>query len=269
MKLRAIIAALAAAPLALGLAACGNDAKPEATGYKPSAPTSTPVTTTTAAPQKAAPVAHLNRVTFVPAMNAAITKQKSWQVTGKMTAGGKTLLTISGVQTAKPAAMSMKMTGPAFNGRTAQIIAVGKTAYMSIPGMTPAGKYVKLTAADLADPQLGLGQAFNSADPTKTFKTIGGALKSVKYVRSQTIDGSKLDQYDLTLDTAKVLALAGQKTTPAGLPKTLTYSIWMDSDHLVRRMTFDQLGITMVMSMADYNKPVSISAPPASKVVSR
>ena len=59
----------------------------------------------------------------------------------------------------------MTMTGAAFNGRAAEIIGVGKSVYLSIPGMTPAGKYVKVTAADLADSKLGLGQMFNSADP--------------------------------------------------------------------------------------------------------
>ena len=54
MKFRAAIAAVATVPLALGLAACGND-QPEATGYKPSAPASTPVATTTAAPAEAGP----------------------------------------------------------------------------------------------------------------------------------------------------------------------------------------------------------------------
>ena len=48
---------------------------------------------------------------------------------------------------------------------------------------------------------------------------------------------------------------------------TLTYSMWMDKSHLVRRMSFDLGGVSMVMTMSDYNKPVSITAPPASKIV--
>ena len=42
MKLRFAMSTAAALPLALGLAACGSD-EPEATGYKPSMPTATPV----------------------------------------------------------------------------------------------------------------------------------------------------------------------------------------------------------------------------------
>ena len=46
---------------------------------------------------------------------------------------------MDGIQTAKPVAMSMTMTGAAFQGKTAKIIMVKNTGYVSIPGMTPPG----------------------------------------------------------------------------------------------------------------------------------
>lgn len=263
MKFRAATAAVAAVPLALGLAACGND-KPEATGYKPSAPVSTPVATNTAAPQQAAPVAHLNRVTFVPAMTTAIAKQKSWHTTGKMTANGATLLTMDGVQTADPVAISMTMTGEAFQGKTAKIVVIKNTGYVSIPGMTPAGKYLKFTSG-LNDQ---LAELIDGGDPTKIFKSFNSSMVSVKFVRTETVGGQKLDRYAVSVNTAKALAAQGKKV-PAGMPKTLTYSMWMDKSHLVRRLSFDLAGVSMVMNMTDYNKPVHITAPPASKIVSR
>jgi hypothetical protein len=263
MKFRAATAAVAAVPLALGLAACGND-KPEATGYKPSAPVSTPVATNTAAPQQAAPVAHLNRVTFVPAMTTAIAKQKSWHTTGKMTANGTTLLTMDGVQTADPVAISMTMTGEAFQGKTAKIVVIKNTGYVSIPGMTPAGKYLKFTSG-LNDQ---LAELIDGGDPTKIFKSFNSSMVSVKFVRTETVGGQKLDRYAVSVNTAKALAAQGKKV-PAGMPKTLTYSMWMDKSHLVRRLSFDLAGVSMVMNMTDYNKPVHITAPPASKIVSR
>jgi hypothetical protein len=263
MKFRAATATVAAVPLALGLAACGND-KPEATGYKPSAPVSTPVATNTAAPQQAAPVAHLNRVTFVPAMTTAIAKQKSWHTTGKMTANGTTLLTMDGVQTADPVAISMTMTGEAFQGKTAKIVVIKNTGYVSIPGMTPAGKYLKFTSG-LNDQ---LAELIDGGDPTKIFKSFNSSMVSVKFVRTETVGGQKLDRYAVSVNTAKALAAQGKKV-PAGMPKTLTYSMWMDKSHLVRRLSFDLAGVSMVMNMTDYNKPVHITAPPASKIVSR
>jgi hypothetical protein len=259
MKLRA---ALAAVPLALGLAACAN--QPEATGYRPSVPAEAPaaVSSKTAVPLEKAPVARLNRVTFVPAMNAALTKQKSWHIVGKMTANGSTLLTMDGFQTAKPSAMSMEMTGAAFQGKTAKILAVKNVAYMSIPGLTPAGKFVKIDGAKAGD----VGELLEGGDPTKIFKSFGSSLGSVKFVGAETIDGQRLDRYDITVSTAKALALQGKKL-PAGAPKSLTYSLWMDNSQLVRRMTFELAGMSMLMTMTDYNRPVTITAPPASTIV--
>ncbi len=265
MKLRAAIAAVATVPLALGLAACGNDAKPEATGYKPSAPASTPVVTTTAAPVEPAPVAHLNRVTFVPAMNAAITKQKSWRVIGKMTANGTTVLTMDGYQTAKPLAMSMTMTGAAFQGKTAKMVMVKGTGYLSMPGLTPAGKYLKIDAGEAGE----LGETLRERRPDQDLQVLRlqPGQRQVRphgdHRRPRSWTGTP------SPSTPRRPLPAQGKTVPAGVPKTLTYTMWMDKSHLVRRLSFDLSGVSMVMTMSDYNKPVSIAAPPASKVVSR
>jgi hypothetical protein len=262
MKLRFAMSTAALLPLALGLAACGSD-EPEATGYKPSVPPSTATSApATAAPQKVAPVAHLNRVTFVPAMNTALTKQKSWRIAGTMTAGGATVMTIDGIQTAKPLALSVTMSGAAFDGKTAKVLLVKGTGYASIPGATPAGKYLKFEAGDSAE----FDQLLEGGDPTKIFKSFGGALKGVKFVRTETVGGQKLDRYDITVNTAKALAAQGKKV-PAGVPATITYSLWMDKSHLVRKLEFNLSGVSMVMTMSDYNKPVTITAPPSSKIV--
>ncbi|TDW89348.1 hypothetical protein EV137_3141 [Kribbella pratensis] len=265
MKFRAAVATAAAVPLALGLAACGGE--PKATGYKPTTPATTtaapkPAATSTSAPAKPATVVHLNRVTFVPAMTTAVSKQKAWHTVGTVTANGSPLMTMDGVQTTNPVAMSMEMSGAAFQGKTAKIVVIGKTAYLSIPGLTPAGKYKKV-ASGLNDQ---LTELIEGGDPTKIYKSFDKSMVDAKFVRTETIGGQQLDRYAVTVNTAKALALQGKKV-PAGLPKTLTYSMWLDKSHLVRRMTFDLSGVSMVMTMSDYNKPVNITAPPASKIV--
>ncbi len=179
-----------------------------------------------------------------------------------MTAGGSTVLTMDGIQTAKPAAMSMEMTGAAFQGKTAKMVLVKNVAYVSIPGMTPAGKFLKIENAETGE----LGELLAGGDPTKIFKSFDSSMAGVKFVRTETIGGQKLDRYAVTVNTAKALAAQG-KQVPAGVPKTLTYSLWMDKSHLVRRLSFDLGGVSMLMTMSDYNKPVSITAPPASKIV--
>jgi hypothetical protein len=266
MKFRAAVATAAVIPLALGLAACGSN-EPAATGYKPSVPAETPtapkpVATNSAAPAEPATVARLNRVTFVPAMTSAVGKQKAWHTVGTVTANGASLMTMDGYQTTNPVAMSMEMSGAAFQGKAAKIVVIGKTAYLSIPGITPAEKYKKF-ASGLNDQ---LSELIEGGDPTKIYKSFDKSMVDVKFVRTETIGGQQLDRYAVTVNTAKALALQGKKI-PAELPKTLIYSMWLDKSHLVRRMTFDLSGVSMVMNMTDYNKPVHITAPPASKIV--
>lgn len=262
MKFRAAVATAAVVPLALGLAACGGSDKPAAA---PPAPVSVP---TTAEPQKAVStpppaVTRLNRVTFVPAMNAALTKQKSWHVVGKMTGGGSTLMTMDGYQSSNPTAMSMTMTGAAFQGKTAKIILVKNTAYLSLPGVTPAGKFAKILPQDAG----GVGELLDSGDPTKIYKSFDKSMVSLKFVGEETVGGEKLERYAVTVNTAKALKFQGKKV-PKGVPATITYAMWMDKSHLVRKLSFDLSGVSMVMTTSDYNKPVSITAPPASKIVS-
>jgi hypothetical protein len=43
----------------------------------------------------------------------------------------------------------------------------------------------------------------------------------------------------------------------------------MGSDKLIYQMKFAMAGVDMQMTMSDYNKPVSITAPPASKIVGK
>ncbi|MEV6265527.1 hypothetical protein AB0L64_00070 [Kribbella sp. NPDC051936] len=264
MKFRAAIATAAAVPLTLGLAACGNN-EPAATGYKPSTPATTPAAqkpaTTTAKP---ATVARLNRVTFVPAMTTAIAKQKSWHTTGTMTVNGTPAMTIDGYQTTNPVAMSMEMSGAALEGKVGKVIVVKGTAYVSMPGLAPAGKFVKFKSGLNSQ----LSELVEGGDPTKIYKSFGSSMVNVKYVGVQTVLGQALDRYDVTVNTAKALAAQGKKV-PEGVPSTLTYSMFMDKTHLIRRMSFEMGPAEMVMDMTSYNKPVDITAPPASKIVSQ
>lgn len=264
MKFRAAVATAAAVPLALGLAACGSD-KPEATGYKPSpiATTPAPKPAATTAPVKPAPdVAHLNRITFVPAMTTAVSKQKSWHTVGTMSMNGRKLMTMDGYQTANPVALSMEMTGEAFQGKTAKIVVIKNTGYVSIPGVTPAGKFAEFKSG--ANNQLS--QLVDGGDPTKIYKSFGSSLVDAKFMGSVTVGGRKLERYNVTVNTAKALAAQGKKV-PAGAPKSLTYELLLDSQHLVRQVRFEDLGISLKMTMTDYNEPVHITAPPASKIV--
>ncbi|HEY0472002.1 MAG TPA: hypothetical protein VGD34_10050 [Kribbella sp.] len=265
MRFRTRVAAVVATlPLVLGIAACSGEQK-QATGNPPTATPTATATTTTAAPLNAVqPVAHLNRVTFLPALQSGLATQKSWRMSAKMTAGGQTVMTITGVQQAKPPAMSAEISGEAFKGGKARMVLANGFLYLSMPGLTPAGKYVKVDPKASGD----LSSLLDGADPTKTFKVFGVALRNVRFVRSETIDGAKLDRYTISVDTASALRLQG-KAMPAGAPKTLDYTIWVGADKVMRRMSFDTAGIKMLMTMTPLSTPVTIKAPPARSIVKR
>lgn len=258
MKLRAAVAVV---PLALSLAACGGSDKPAA------APVSVP---TTVAAQKAVAttpppvVVRLNRATFVPAMNAALAKQKSWRTSLQLQVRYRTVLTSEGVQTVKPAAMALTMSGTALKGKTAKVIFVKGNGYASLPGVTPPGKYAKFKSGKVAQ----LDQLLESGDPTKAFKSFDKAVVGVKYIGENRMAGMWMERYEVTLNTAKAFAAQGKKM-PKGMPPTIMYTMWLDKSHLIRRLELElNYGFTStVMTMSDYNKPVQITRPPASKIV--
>jgi hypothetical protein len=264
IRLRALTAVVAL-PLVLGVAACGAGQKTNSAGD--SRPTPAPASSTAAPSKAATQVAHFSTASFLPAMKTAMSSKKSLKSTMRMVAGGQ-VMTISAVQTTSPVAMAIDMNGKAFGGK-GRIVIVHGVMYVSMKSLTPSGKYVKVDTSDSSDPlAASVGSMLQNMDPTKTFDAFDGGLKNVKFVRAETIDGVRLDKYAVTVDTAAALRAQGQKM-PAGMPKTVDYTIWMGADRLVHRVAFDLPGVSMVMNISGWGQPVTIKAPPASDIVTR
>ncbi|WP_328330828.1 hypothetical protein OHA70_09815 [Kribbella sp. NBC_00382] len=276
MKFRTRAAAAAIAlPMILGVAACGGgDDKAAGGATQPTATqsTSAPATSSTPevstpAPPKAEEPLRLTNASFIPALKSGTAKAKSFKASTVMTVGGQKI-TMTSEQTTNPLAMKMDMVNPMAGGAM-QMILVKSNLYLSIPKQTGAGKFIQLNLKNSSDPTVkSFGSLLESGDPTKSYKGWEKALSNVKFVKSETIGGQKLDRYDVTVDTAKSLKATGQPV-PKGVPKSLTYSIWMGSDKLIYRMTFSMAGVDMLMTMSDYNKPITIAAPAANKIVGK
>jgi len=251
-----VAATAATLPLLLGGVACGAE--------KQTFSTASAEPTATAAPLEATPVVHLNRKTFVPAMSAAQAKLRSWRMTSKMMLNGSVMLEMTGAQSTRPAGISLRMTGREMDGKTARIISVKGTVYLSVSGVTPTGKYVKIRAGE--EPEID--QTLVRTDPTKIFTALGASLRGVEHTGRQVLDSVKLECYEVTVDVAKALKAQGQPV-PKGLPRTAIYTMWLDSAHRPRYISFQLAEVTMITTISDYNKPVSIAAPPASKIVGR
>ncbi|MFI5709955.1 hypothetical protein [Kribbella sp. NPDC051620] len=239
MTTRTRVAALAATlPLLFGAASCAGTPAAE----KQTQP---------AAPVKAAPPLRLTSATFAPALNKATAKVTSFKAVGQMTTQGQTLdLTVA--VTAKPFAISMTMSGAAFDGIMTMIAAKGGV-YVSAPGVTPAGKYMVLDLKHDKNPQVrAIGQMLANADPLKQFKSWQPGGQKVKFVGTEKVGDRTLERYQISVVVAK---------------KPIVFDMWLGADKLLYKMAYKFAGLDYVMTMTGYNTVAPIAAPPASKIV--
>lgn len=164
--------------------------------------------------------------------------------------------------------MQMTMTMPQIGaGKSMEMRYVGKVLYLQIPGMTHSGKFVALDPSDQRSP---LAQSFaglsEQMDPLSSMKSMQSAVKSVERVGKGTLEGTPVDHYKVVVDTATVLKAKGQQV-PAGMPDTLTYDMWLDQQHLLRKMAFDISGTSFEMLMTKWGEPVKVERPRPADIV--
>lgn len=158
-------------------------------------------------------------------------------------------------------AMKMRMTqGPT----TVEVILLGETMYVQ---QQPGGKYTKV---DKNTPGMGeVMSNFTNLGPEASVEAMKGSIKSVDKVGSAKVDGEKLTKYRLTVDTAGMTKLLGAAASTTDLPKTLTYTMYLDDEDLLRRADMEVAGQKLVLKVSDWGKPVDIKAPPAAKIAAR
>ena len=154
--------------------------------------------------------------------------------------------------------MQLTMQSPEMGQGVIEVRMVDNVMYMSMPPMTPEGKFLRL---DLNDPNSPLGSlgGVTQGDPLETFKAFDEGLRDVKYLGSEDVDGEEMDHYVLTVDGK---AAAKAQGAPAGsVPKELTYDLWLDENDLMRRVQYTMAGGGVTISMSDWGEPVTVKAP--------
>ncbi|MGY6024839.1 DUF1396 domain-containing protein [Streptomyces spinosirectus] len=260
---RAMGAGLAALLLAGGAVACQKGDKAEGS----------PAMTPAAAVAKAA-------------KNTEDITSLHYRMTGKVPGEGG----VSGeaAMSMKPLAMSMKMTAQdqATDGPV-EIRLVGKAMY--IGGNAEMSKemdgksWIKFDMSALGagkglnPDQLGAGQADKNPASDSTFLT---GSKDVKKVGTETVEGVKTTHYKGTVTVADLKAsLKGEnKTVREQREKSLeqyekmgidsmTMDMWIDGDDHTKQFRMrgdaDKGPMDMTITFLDYNKPVTVTAPPA------
>ena len=261
MRIRRALATVAVLAAATGtLTACNDAAKTDASssGGASASPGSS---------DSSESAGHLTQANFVDAVTKAPYDAGSAHMV--MSMRGQVSMKAEGDAVYKKSGpeMTMTMTMAQMGNGTMELRLVDGIVYMTIPSVTPPGKFLKIDPKDSSNPMAkSFGALSTQMDPMASIEAMRTSLRKVRYVGPESVDGEDADHYKVTIDSAAMMRATKQKVVP-GMPKTLTYDMWVDSKNLMRRVTFDMAGMTVDMSMSKWGEPVTVTAPPAGKVV--
>jgi len=269
MRIRRALATVAVLAATTGtLTACNEAAKTDASssGGASASSSAAPADDSSAAPSGGS-AAHLTQANFVDAVTKAPYDAGSAHMV--MSMRGQLSMKAEGDAVYKKSGpeMTMTMTMAQMGHGTMELRLVDGIVYMTIPSVTPPGKFLKIDPKDSSNPMAkSFGALSTQMDPMASIEAMRTSLRNVKYVGPESVDGEDADHYKVTIDSAAMMRATKQKAVP-GMPKTLTYDMWVDSKNLMRRVTFDMAGMTVDMSLSKWGEPVTVTAPPARKVV--
>lgn len=275
---RSLSAIAAGALLVAALAGCGSNDKgdktkdasaksPASSSSSPSASADTGDVTGTsdasagadATAGAAAPGERLTKDNLVPTMLAAMREKKTAHMSMKL---GSSVSADADVRYASDKT-EMKMSMNMGSNKVAVILVDG-VVYMQ---QTAGGKFVKI---DKDTPGMGsIVEQMSGLSPDGSITAMRGALKKVEYAGTDSVDGTTVSKYRVTADTAAIAATLGSAAGSADLPKTVTYTLYVDNDHLMRRIDMTVAGQSIEMVVSNWGKPVDITAPPASQIMSQ
>jgi hypothetical protein len=267
MRLRqaTAIAVVVAASLA-PLSACSDDTAPSA-GSKATPAAGASSSSVASSGSSSQPVGHLDKNGMVRALTVGQVKGGSAHLA--MTMSGAAAITAQGDVDYSGGSPKMQLTmamASAAAGKI-QLRLVDGLLYLHIPQATPAGKFLKIDPSNPRDPMSGaFGSLSSQLDPLSSFRAMRTAVRTVRFVGTDTVGGDRTDHYTVAVDSATLFKAMKQKSVPQ-MPATLTYDIWLDGSDLLRRMRTDTLGQRTQLTLSDWGKKVTVRKPPRSAIV--
>ena len=267
MRVRRLVAAAATSVLLVGLTGCGgddttavsDDATTESSPTEPSEPTETESESEEPSEEPEEQSGGYDAKELLAAMKAAVEENETSHLVMEMGGNGQSMTAEGDVSYAGDStSMQLTMQSPEMGPGVIEMRMVDGVMYMSMPPMTPEGKFLKL---DLNDPNSPLGSlgGVTQGDPLETFKAFDKGLRDVEYLGPEEVDGEEMDHYVLTVDGK---AAAEAQGAPAGsVPDELTYDLWLDDQDLMRRVQYTMAGGGVTISMSDWGEPVTVKAP--------
>jgi hypothetical protein len=175
----------------------------------------------------------------------------------------------------KATASTMSMTAAS---QQVDIIMVGTTAYLKMPGVGSTSKPWALVSQNSSNPTIqamatSLSKSMSSASLNQ-YPDLMSAASSFEPGDTTTLQGEVVNEYRVTVDLGKLSAssaavqAAGQLEA-AGITQ-VPYDIYVDSQNRPLKVTYQVSvqgqRVTAQVTMSKYNAPVTISAPPSSQV---
>jgi hypothetical protein len=154
-------------------------------------------------------------------------------------------------------------------GKTLRMRVVDELLYISGAGLEGTGgkKWMKIDVSDSSNP---FAQVFQAANPGNFTAYLEGVTR-FEDKGSQIIDTVKTHHYDVTVDTAKMLAsnpvFKGQDASTLGLPKAITSEVYVDQANRLVEIKVDLAATgAFEAQFSDYGESVDVEAPPADQV---
>ncbi|GGF43391.1 hypothetical protein GCM10011519_16580 [Marmoricola endophyticus] len=158
-------------------------------------------------------------------------------------------------------------------GQEVQTRIVDGVYYLKSAALVPGGKWLKIDPKAKSGIGALLGQLGGNSDPSQQLKALSKAT-SVTPKGTEEIDGTATRAYEVEVPGAAYGAAIGfPETLAKELPDTLTYTVNVDDDDLLRRLE-SSIAVRNVktetsVTFSDFGDDVSVSAPPAGQTTTK
>ncbi len=262
MRIRRPLAALVSGSLlALTLAGCGDDPADTSADSSPTPSTSSTPSETPSESDGPTEGMDADAQAFLDRLKSGLGDEGSMHVEMVMTGPAEMKAQGDSTYGADGNEMHLTMQMASMPGGDLEMVLVDDKAYMSMPGVNEPGQFFEIDKSNPA-----FGSLDDGLSPADSFAAFDAGLKTVEEVGNETIGGEPTTHYKLQVDAAKALEASGQATV-AGLPDTLEYDVWLDSEDHMRRLTYELVGTKLTMDMTDWGKDVQIAAPAPADIV--
>jgi hypothetical protein len=252
--------------LAAGLSACGDPNAPN--------PENTPALAGRPAPGASsghAAAAGLGRMTRAQVLHAlsAGPAEKKWAHVDMSVHAPSFTITGRGDMVYSPTspAIDLEIAGSCLCYDNTEVVAKHHLYYFNIPALT-GNRWARL---DPQAPVSPLGSDFakisDELDALSVLLDMRPAFRKLRFTGRRELYGEPTSSYRLVVDMKAGLAARGLSSYAGRFQRKLVYSLWFDSDHLLRKMIWKVNRIRLTSEMSDWGKRVRVHAPGRSQLV--